>query len=388
MKYQQPYGELDPDAPYVNGNPSTGTEGSVPPAASIEHPQREIVNLITNAGLAASEADLEQLTKAVRSQTLNYLEDAGTANALVVTPDPAVVLVAGLPLRVKKAGSDSTTTTPTITVGANAAKTIVDAQGNALSGIGDLPAGSMLELVYDGAAFRLVGGFKLVTANGLEKAAFPQQQRYYVPGLHTHVVAAGVRKVRLHVYGGGGGGGTGHATFVGGAGGGSGGYCRKDLVVTPGESLTITVGAGGAGGPVGTTTAGDDGGTSSVSTVGAGVVASATGGGGGEAGIDPIPGTPASSTPGVGAGGEVNSTGSYGSSGASGTNTNGEYTGYGGAGGNAPGPEGGGGGMMSTGSSGDGAFPGGAGSGGGSATGTNARGGDGADGLVIVEWVG
>ena len=53
MKYNQPYGVADEDAPYINGNPSTGTMGSIPPAASIEYPQREIVNMIEAAALVS-----------------------------------------------------------------------------------------------------------------------------------------------------------------------------------------------------------------------------------------------------------------------------------------------------------------------------------------------
>ncbi|GGC68664.1 hypothetical protein [Chelatococcus reniformis] len=46
MKYQQPYGVSDPNASYVNGNPAAGTAGSIPPAAAIEHAQRELVHFI------------------------------------------------------------------------------------------------------------------------------------------------------------------------------------------------------------------------------------------------------------------------------------------------------------------------------------------------------
>lgn len=46
MKYNQPYLNPDTDAPFYNGNSETGTMGSIPPAASIEHPQREIVKVI------------------------------------------------------------------------------------------------------------------------------------------------------------------------------------------------------------------------------------------------------------------------------------------------------------------------------------------------------
>ena len=37
--------------------------GSIPPAASIENPQREIVNMITSSGLTPTDADLFQLAK-------------------------------------------------------------------------------------------------------------------------------------------------------------------------------------------------------------------------------------------------------------------------------------------------------------------------------------
>lgn len=65
MKYNAPYGASDQDAPFVNGNPLTGTAGSVPPAQSIEHPQREIVNAIIAAGLTPDANDLTQLSKAI-----------------------------------------------------------------------------------------------------------------------------------------------------------------------------------------------------------------------------------------------------------------------------------------------------------------------------------
>lgn len=81
MKYNVPYGLSDETTlygvPYVNGNPSTGTMGSIPPAASIEYPQREIVAVIqyaydhalidyTGTPCASPDnADLKQLLKAI-----------------------------------------------------------------------------------------------------------------------------------------------------------------------------------------------------------------------------------------------------------------------------------------------------------------------------------
>ena len=64
MKYQPPAGKLG-DAPYENGNLAAGIRGDIPPAAAIEHPMREIAHVIEFAGLAPSDADLEQLRKAI-----------------------------------------------------------------------------------------------------------------------------------------------------------------------------------------------------------------------------------------------------------------------------------------------------------------------------------
>jgi hypothetical protein len=64
MKYVPPLGEA-PDTPYIDGNPAAGIEGSIVPAASIEHDQREIVAVIEGAGLTPDSADLTQLTQAI-----------------------------------------------------------------------------------------------------------------------------------------------------------------------------------------------------------------------------------------------------------------------------------------------------------------------------------
>lgn len=66
MKYNAPFGAANPDAPYINGNPSIGVAGSIPPAESIEYPQREIVKAITDAGMVPDNSDLGQLSKAIR----------------------------------------------------------------------------------------------------------------------------------------------------------------------------------------------------------------------------------------------------------------------------------------------------------------------------------
>lgn len=77
MKYQPPFDPAltgpvngvhnqDNDASYANGNPQTGFEGSIPPAESFEHPQREIVEVIEWSGQTPDHEDLEQLRKALQ----------------------------------------------------------------------------------------------------------------------------------------------------------------------------------------------------------------------------------------------------------------------------------------------------------------------------------
>ena len=63
MKYQPPVTGSNQGAngEYIDGDPSTGTEGSVPPADAIEHPQREIVEVLTQLGLTPDKTDLTQL---------------------------------------------------------------------------------------------------------------------------------------------------------------------------------------------------------------------------------------------------------------------------------------------------------------------------------------
>lgn len=55
----------DPDRSYINANPGAGQQGSIPAAEAIEHPIREIVNVIEEAGLTPDGGDLTQLYLAI-----------------------------------------------------------------------------------------------------------------------------------------------------------------------------------------------------------------------------------------------------------------------------------------------------------------------------------
>ena len=90
----------------------------------------------------------------------------------------------------------------------------------------------------------------------------------YTSGTNTFTVPNGITKVMVEVWGGGGG-----SAISSNVGGGGGGYAKGILSVTPGNTITATVGAGGTGGQA----YGNDGaagGTSTFSSL------SATGGAG------------------------------------------------------------------------------------------------------------
>lgn len=65
MKYQAPYSSTDPNAGYVDRSTPNAQSGSKVPKQAVEHPQREIVNVITAAGLTPSGSDLTQLEQAI-----------------------------------------------------------------------------------------------------------------------------------------------------------------------------------------------------------------------------------------------------------------------------------------------------------------------------------
>lgn len=104
MKYNPPAGSQDPDAKYVTGQPGK-VRGSAVPAEAVEHPQREIVEVIKKAGLTPSGDDLNQLYEAilkiigvqvpVASKTETGLVQIG--DGLKITPEGLLsVLVATL----------------------------------------------------------------------------------------------------------------------------------------------------------------------------------------------------------------------------------------------------------------------------------------------------
>lgn len=165
MKYHQPYGITDPNAPYINGNPATGTMGSIPPAASIEYPQREIVNFITDSGITPDDGDLRQLGKSVQSNQVCYCDDQGTVNQVVVTLAPAVTVL--------KKGMVFVCASPTGNTGPSTLKVnslppvpIVHSSDQTALVAGDIQPNCLNAYGFDGANFQMVWSQKQAAPPG------------------------------------------------------------------------------------------------------------------------------------------------------------------------------------------------------------------------------
>jgi hypothetical protein len=155
VKYNQPWLISDPNAPFINGDSSIGREGSIPPAEALEYPQRELVNLFTDAGLVTpSNSDLHQLSRSIQSNLLNSRDDGGTANAYAVTLVPAPTAYYRY-LTVVALIANTNTGPSTLSVTPLPPAPITHADGSPIGG-GELLAGQIACFAYDGAKWQLV----------------------------------------------------------------------------------------------------------------------------------------------------------------------------------------------------------------------------------------
>lgn len=221
-------------------------------------------------------------------------DDTGTANAIVITPQPAITAyVKYQRFQIKLA--NNITGASTINVNGLGAKALTRADLTATKS-GDGLANEILTVIYDGTEFQI---------SGVLTSSQPPQNVLVVTavGNGTWTVPPGVTKADVEVWGGGGGSGgaTPGANGSGGAGGAGGGYSRKLITgLVPGTVINFTVGAGGTAGAIGTGNGGN-GGTTSF-----GSYHSATGGNGG------LANSTNGSTGGAGIGGDINISGQTG----------------------------------------------------------------------------
>ena len=156
MMLPTPYGTPD-DSPYVNGDPSRGVQGSIPPAAAFEQPQRELVGVIEKSGFTTSDTNLLQMAYAVRSQRMNYAIDSnpnsGLPNQITVAYDPPITQYhAGLTLHVRV---KYTNVPGQVTIDAGAGRVPIRKMNNADVSEGELPVNCIATLIFDGTAFQL-----------------------------------------------------------------------------------------------------------------------------------------------------------------------------------------------------------------------------------------
>jgi hypothetical protein len=182
----------------------------------------------------------------------------------------------------------------------------------------------------------------------------------------TFTIPANITNLKVTVVGGGGGGSS-DTNPQSGKGGGAGGAAISYLTgLTPGNTLTVTVGAGGSGGVFGSAT-GNNGSASTVSSGTQSITTITAGGGFG----GPPSGNPGSG--GTSSGGTINITGGGGAAGAGGNGSGmGGSSIFGGGGRGAQGSQNGGNGST--------------GGGGGGAQGLDLTGGNGGNGIVIFEF--
>lgn len=140
---------------------------------------------------------------------------------------------------------------------------------------GQWVAVNVTSIGVDGAWADMSQGY--VKVNGQWQQFYPASGSvtFNTPGTYTWVVPPGVFTATLNMAGGGGGGAGSTEVGNGGGGGGGGGagfVQNESYAVTPGETITIQVGAGGGGGGfIGRTTEpppGADGASSSVTGTG------------------------------------------------------------------------------------------------------------------------
>jgi hypothetical protein len=248
--------------------------------------------------------------------------------------------------------------------GSTSCKTSIKAAATA-SGTLTLPA-TTGNVVVDSATQTLTG--KTIGAGGLAGLT-PGHQIFTANG--TFTIPTGVTAVKVTVCGGGGAGGGASATQDGG-GGGSGSAGVKWLTgLTPGNTLSVTIGGGGTG----VSAAAGNNGTGSTVASGTQTITSivTNGGTGGFIAVSGN-GVPGGDGGAAGTGGDMNLQGSAGSLGAALTGGGGGPSIFGGAGRGATGALGSNAGGFCSG-------------GGGAGQNINNVGGNGSGGVAVFEWV-
>lgn len=234
-------------------------------------------SLVEQSGVPKSNLDESIIARAVQSGGMNYALATGTANAWVASPSLALAAYAAGRVLWLKAPATNTATAVTVNVSGLAARPLKK-RGGADPAIGDLVANVWYPTIDDGTNIIVVTALASDIRDATSKTLINRTFVYFsTPGAWTFTIPAGVYAVIVEAFGGGGGGSFGFAGTPsgGGAGGSGGGRLKKILSVTPGDTISGTIGAGGANGTSGGSNGGAGGATTAVH---AGVTMTAAGG--------------------------------------------------------------------------------------------------------------
>lgn len=187
-------------------------------------------------------AALTNLTSALVPDSRFFVgTDGGSADNLqVASVYPPITAYLPHCLYMIFVAANNVTTTPTLQIGALAAKAIRRADGT-LAKPYDLLAGEWVMLADAGSFFEIVG----LTTDSVPSS---NSQAYFATSVFT--VPVGVHRVkRARIWGAGGGGGAAFGTNQSSCGGGGAAYCEGfDLSCNPGDLISVYIGAGGSGG--------------------------------------------------------------------------------------------------------------------------------------------
>jgi hypothetical protein len=139
--------------------PSTDTDPPTSPIFTVD----DLVGINDVAAAVTALVGATVPTKAqLQNQTFVYFADSGSADALAITPVPAVAAYAtGLRLMLKKSNAANATTTPSLNVNGLGAKIIYKRGGLSLA-VNDMLANGHYTLEYDAAYNGSVGGWDLI----------------------------------------------------------------------------------------------------------------------------------------------------------------------------------------------------------------------------------
>jgi hypothetical protein len=129
---------------------------------------------------------LPNVPAGVQGQSWTYWVDTGSANALAITPVPAIAsYVAGQRFSVKAANANTGATT--INVSGLGTKAVVSAANAALVGT-EIISGGIIDVEYNGTSFQIVSETVNVTANSTKTGSAPKRNYF-------EMVSAGTQSV-------------------------------------------------------------------------------------------------------------------------------------------------------------------------------------------------